>query len=185
MIISRQLQPLTKWALILGFCLTTGCQTSNIITRTDHKQRYVPGRHSLKNSDYAIPCYEPPFYGYNGTCWRTWPSDWVACPEEIIEEHTEAIDPNSAHQPEVVDPSRTAQPGNGNSEITPPSVTQPDNAQPGSIGPAISQPLPGEPPRPNPQPAPSPGPDMNNGAGFPRLNATPGRRVPIAPPVAE
>ena len=31
--------------------------------------------------------YEPPFFGYNATCWRRWPAGWVGCPiveEEII-----------------------------------------------------------------------------------------------------
>ena len=58
-------------------------KTGQIVPRT-HRTRCCSG-------------YEPPFYGYQGTCWRQWPTGWINCP--IIEEEVIHVEPSPPPPP--------------------------------------------------------------------------------------
>ncbi len=43
----------------------------------------------------------PPYFGYHGTCWQTWPESWVPCdytPANLLHPQVEVLD-DPAHQP--------------------------------------------------------------------------------------
>jgi len=88
--------------------------------------------------DCACGIVAPPFYGYEGACWRKWPEGWIPCPEgEIIEEHVvipvekphvapaPAVEPSPSDVPPpsgpVVEPSPSDAP-------PPPQPTRPPRA---------------------------------------------------------
>ena len=164
-------------SIILLAIVTVGCKSypSTYPTRQYFRKNYVPGKHALENSDYPVPCYTPEFYGYHGTCWRTWPENWVPCPEELVEE--QVIEADDKPTVEVERPERTAPP-----EVDPTVETPPIPQAPTRQTPKVSNPIPGNPPKPDP-PA-QPNGSAPDGASLRRLGPAP-QIVPIAPPVAD
>ena len=61
-----------------------------------------------KHSSHGVDCYEyyePPFYGYNATCWRRWPAGWVGCP--MVEEEIIVEEPIKGYVPAPADVKQT------------------------------------------------------------------------------
>ena len=79
--------------------LATGC-TASIHRTANHyplklrHQRHLPYYHCPicgtivpKTGEKHI-CHvltDVPYFGHQATCWQQWPSDWVGCPEEVID----------------------------------------------------------------------------------------------------
>jgi hypothetical protein len=67
--------------LLALLLLTTGCALSGKRTLAGASVlSYVPYRAATKPIKPTPYQAEPVFFGYHGTCWRSWPDCWMECP---------------------------------------------------------------------------------------------------------
>jgi len=69
----------TGWFLLLLLC--GGCITHPLGVRDPVAPTAFPEHDLVPLRDHACVSHAP-FYGYNATCWRSWPQDWRGCPPQ-------------------------------------------------------------------------------------------------------